>query len=46
MFPNHTTRELLDMNTTYLREYRDNPTEGNLLALKRTVWALEERGAM
>lgn len=46
MFPNHTTRELLAMNTTYLREYREDPTEGKLLALKQTVWALEERGAM
>jgi hypothetical protein len=46
MFDNHTTAELLEVNTTYLREYRANPTEGNLLALKQTVWELEARGAM
>lgn len=46
MFPRHSTRELLDLNTTYLREYRANPSETNLLALKQTVWELEARGAM
>lgn len=46
MFQHHSTAELLQMNTTYLREYRANPTEGNLLALKQTVWELEARGAM
>jgi hypothetical protein len=46
MFQHHTTRELLQVNTTYLREYRANPTAANLLALKQTVWALEARGAM
>lgn len=46
MFQHHTTAELLQLNTTYLREYRANPTEGGLLALKQTVWELEARGAM
>lgn len=46
MFQHHSAAELLQMNTTYLREYRANPTEGNLLALKQTVWELEARGAM
>ena len=41
-----TCPKCLQMNTTYLREYRANPTEGNLLALKQTVWELEARGAM
>lgn len=46
MFDNHSTEELLQVNTTYLREYRADPTEDKLLALKQTVWALEARGAM
>jgi hypothetical protein len=46
MFDNHSTATLLEVNTQYLREYRANPTEGNLLALKQTVWELEARGAM
>ena len=46
MFANTPTTVLLDMNTTYLQEYREDPTEGKLLALKQTVWELEARGAM
>lgn len=46
MFDNHSTASLLEVNTQYLREYRANPTEANLLALKQTVWELEARGAM
>lgn len=46
MFDNHSTATLLEINTQYLREYRTNPTDANLLALKQTVWALEARGAM
>ena len=46
MFANITTGTLLDMNTTYLREYRANPTAGNLQAVKDSVHELERRGAM
>lgn len=45
MFPNHSTAELLAMNATYVREYRANPTEGNLAAVNATSIALSARGA-
>lgn len=45
MFENHTTAELVQMNGTYLREYRANPTEGNLAAVKATDAELTRRGA-
>jgi hypothetical protein len=45
MFENISTRELLSINATYLREYRENPTEPNLRAVVRSSEALSARGA-
>lgn len=44
-FPNHSTRELLAMNATYLREYMANKTESNLAAVNATSEELTRRGA-
>ena len=45
MFDNHTTAELLQVNTTYLAEYRASPTAGNLAAVNASSIALSARGA-
>ena len=45
MFQHHSTTELLAVNATYLREYRANPTEGNLAAVNASSIELTRRGA-
>jgi hypothetical protein len=45
MFDNHTTAELLQVNATYLREYRADPTPGKLAAVNNSSLALSARGA-
>lgn len=45
MFANITTATLISMNVTYLREYRANPTAGNLQAVKDSDAELSRRGA-
>lgn len=45
MFANHSTAELLAVNAQYLREYRENPTPGNLQAVLNSGAALTARGA-
>lgn len=45
MFANISTRELLEINKTYLREYRAEPTEAKLAAVVRSSEELSRRGA-
>lgn len=45
MFQHHSTAELLQVNATYLQEYRANPTAGNLAAVNASSVALSARGA-
>lgn len=45
MFANIPTATLISMNITYLREYRTNPTAGNLQAVKDSDAELSRRGA-
>lgn len=45
MFDNHTTAELLQVNATYLREYREDPTAGKLAVVNASSVALSARGA-
>lgn len=45
MFANISTKTLLAMNAQYLREYRANPTAGNLEAVNQSSIELTKRGA-
>lgn len=45
VFANHSTKELLQVNGTYLREYRANPTDANLRAVVESSRELSRRGA-
>lgn len=44
-FPYTSTRELLAMNATYLREYRADPTPAKRAAVEKTSRELSRRGA-
>lgn len=44
-YPHHSTAELLQMNATYLREYREDPTPEKLAAVNATSIALSARNA-
>jgi hypothetical protein len=45
MFPHTSTRELLQINATYLREYRADPTPAKLQAVLNSGAELTRRGA-
>lgn len=44
-YPYHSTRELIEVNRTYLREYEADPTPGKLAAVIRSSEELTRRGA-
>lgn len=44
-FPHTSTRELLAMNATYLREYEADPTPAKRAAVEKTSRELSRRGA-
>jgi hypothetical protein len=45
MFANISTTTLIDMNITYLQEYRADPTPAKLQAVKNSDAELSRRGA-